>query len=75
MKHASHYILPGARRIVLEGSYSDALCFVNKDNRIVLLVANQTADPKAVTFQLADGRSVCPTLPANSLNTFVFEGQ
>ena len=40
MKHASHYVLAGARRIELGGNYNDALCFVNPDKSIVLIAGN-----------------------------------
>lgn len=36
------------------------------------LAANQTGEAKPVTFQVAGKKARTATLPANSLNTFVF---
>lgn len=71
IKHASHYVAPGAKVIALDGTYEDALAFVNPDGKVVVLAANQTDDAKPVTFQVAGKKACTAFLPANSLNTFV----
>lgn len=70
LKHASHYVLPGAKRIVLGGTYTDALCFQNTDRSVVVLLANKTDKEVDVTINLY-GKSFTPTLPANSVNTLL----
>ena len=71
IKHASHYVAPGAKVIALDGTYEDALAFVNPDGKVVVLAANQTDETKPVTFQMAGKKACTALLPANSLNTFV----
>ena len=71
IKHASHYVAPGAKVLTLDGTYADALAFVNPDGKVVVLAANQTDETKPVTFRVAGKRTRTALLPANSLNTFV----
>ncbi|MBQ2507155.1 MAG: beta-glycosidase, partial [Bacteroidaceae bacterium] len=72
MKHASHYVLSGAKYLNIAGSYSDAMAFVNKDGSIVVLAANQSEENKPVTIKL-EGKDQTVVLPAKSLNTFVLK--
>jgi glucosylceramidase len=71
LKHASHYVQPGARVLTLDGTYADALGFLNPDGRIVLLLANQGDAPKTVSIDGLPGRARTLTLPAGSINTLV----
>ena len=71
IKHASHYVQPGAKVVKLSGTFEDALAFVNPDGKVVVLAANQTGEAKPVTFQVAGKKARTAMLPANSLNTFV----
>jgi glucosylceramidase len=72
IKHASHYVLPGAKYLNIAGSYSDAMAFVNSDGSVVVLAANQTEEAQPVTIKLA-GKAQTVVLPAKSLNTFVLK--
>ena len=71
LKHASHYVQPGARVLSLGGTYADALGFLNPDGRIVLLLANQSDAPQTVSVEGLPGRPRAVTLPAGSINTLV----
>ena len=71
LKHASHYVQPGARVLTLGGTYSDVLGFLNPDGRTVLLLANQGDAPKTVSLEGLPGRPRAVTLPAGSINTLV----
>ena len=71
LKHASHYVQPGARVLTLGGTYADALGFLNPDGRAVLLLANQSDTPQAVSIEGLPGRPRVVTLPAGSINTLV----
>ena len=79
LKHASHYVRPGAKVLDIQGGYEDALAFLNPDGRIVLLLANQEDVPKTVGVSVRVQKDmpynpgVKPfTLPANSINTILF---
>jgi glucosylceramidase len=71
LKHASHFVQPGARVLTLGGTYSDALGFLNPDGHTVLLLANQSDSPKTVSVAGLPGRPRVVTLPAGSINTLV----
>ncbi|MDO4999319.1 MAG: glycoside hydrolase family 30 beta sandwich domain-containing protein [Bacteroidales bacterium] len=70
LKHASHYVQPGARVLDLGGSYDEVLGFLNPDGRTVLLLANKEDASKTVSVELA-GRVRTFELPAGSVNTIV----
>jgi len=69
MKHASHFVLPGARKLETGGGYDDLLAFRNPDNSVIVIVANQNDTPAKVTVKIGN-RAIAPTLEANSINTF-----
>lgn len=71
LKHLSHYVRRGAKRLVTEGSHADALAFVNSDGSVVVMMANKGATPKSVSVCL-DGKMQSVTLPASSVATLVF---
>ena len=68
LRHASHYVRPGAKVLAIQGGYEDALAFLNPDGSIVVIVANQKNAPTTVSI---DGIKQTFTLPANSLNTIL----
>jgi glucosylceramidase len=72
LKHASHYVLPGAKLLDLSGSYTDAMAFVNTDGSVVALVGNQTDYNQPVTLQL-NGKDLTVTLSPSALNTVVLK--
>ncbi len=71
MKHASHYVQPGANRIDTSGSYDNLLVFQNPDNSIVVIVANESEKDKNISIQV-NGKTYNPLLKANSLSTLIF---
>jgi glucosylceramidase len=68
MKHLSHFVSKGAKRIGLSG-YDDALAFKNPDGRMIIIIANQEGQNKNVKLSV-DGKTVKACLKANSFNTF-----
>ena len=71
LKHASHYVHPGAKVLALGGTYADALAFQNPDGRTVLILANQTDAPQTVSIDGLSSRARTFTLPSGSLNTIL----
>lgn len=70
IKHASHYVKPGAKVVALGGTFDDALAFINLDGRVVVLLANQSEEVMSVAVEIK-GKSRTFALPAASLNTVV----
>ncbi len=72
LKHASRYVLPGAKVLDLTGTYDDVLAFVNTDGSRVVLLANQTDAPLRVTLQLQE--QLCTVeLGPNTIHTLVIK--
>ena len=72
LKHLSHYVQEGAKKLELGGAYDDVLGFVNPDNSVVLVMANQTAEDAAIDIQMGEKTfNIC--LAANSFNTIVIK--
>lgn len=73
MKHVSHYVLPGAKRIETSGSYDDVLAFINEDKSIVVILGNSESTEKKINFKVGDV-VYSPLLKPNSINTFKIVG-
>lgn len=69
MKHASHFVLQGAKKLETSGEYNDLLAFKNTDGSIIIIAANQDETSKTVNIKIGDS-FISPALPATSLNTF-----
>lgn len=73
LKHLSHYIQPGAKRLLLEGStYEDMLGFINPDGTIALIIANQTEEAINLNIQIAE-ESLGVILGANSFHSLLLK--
>lgn len=70
MKHVSHYVLPGAKRIETSGSYDDVLAFVNQDGSVIVIAGNNGSADKKLSIKVND-KTFTPTLKSKSINTFV----
>lgn len=70
LKHISHFVLPGAKRLNTTGNFENVLAFVNPDKSIVCVLQNEAAEPRKIAIEI-DGRNTCPTLEANSFNTII----
>ncbi len=71
MKHVSHYVQPGAKRIETGGTYEDVLAFLNPDGSVAVIAGNNTDTERTVGFSV-QGKKFAPSLKAHSINTFVF---
>ena len=72
MKHFSGFVLPGAVRLKLAGSWKNALGFRNADGSVVLVVANigASAQAESLTVRMG-GEDVTFSVPAHSFSTFI----
>jgi glucosylceramidase len=68
LKHLTHYVDVGARRIDASGTCDDALAFLNPDDSVVVLLRNASAHKQTVQLQVGD-RTACVELPPNSIGT------
>lgn len=68
LKHVSHYVRRGAKRLITGGTYAEALAFANPDGSVVVMLANPGRSECAVSVQI-DGHAHVVTLPASSVAT------
>lgn len=75
MRHFSGFIKPGARRVLVTGTWPDALGFVNPDGSVVAVVANLDTQPRELVLMLGERAQAKfkATLAAGSVNTFVWD--
>lgn len=72
IKHLSHFVKPGAKRLETSGDYDNLLAFVNQDNSVVIMVQNDSAKEKMFKIKVG-GKTLTPTLEADSYNTFLLK--
>ena len=72
MKHLSHYVQPGARKLETSGQYSNLMAFVNPDKSIVVALANEGNEERQVSVEI-DGSVYQPVLPAHSIATLLID--
>jgi glucosylceramidase len=70
LKHVSHYVQPGAKRLATSGPYADLLAFQNPDQSLVLVLRNEASTPRTVRLKVGT-RTLAPVLKADSFNTLV----
>jgi len=72
MKHFSHYVHSGARRLQTSGSFGDLLAFLNPDQSLVIVARNDLASGRPVRIRVGK-RILEPLLPGDSF-TSIFLG-
>jgi glucosylceramidase len=72
LKHVSHFVQQGAKKLDTGGEYKDVLTFLNPDKSIVVVVANQEQTEKTVNIKIRD-KVYSPKLAPNSFNTLVIK--
>ena len=72
MKHLSHYLRPGARRLDTASwtGYENQLAFANPDDSVMVVIQNDLSDLLPVRIAVGD-HVVAPILPADSFNTIL----
>lgn len=72
MKHLSHFVKPGAKRLTVNGAFSNLLAFVNPDKSVVIVAQNESDDERIVSFKV--GKDVFGIrLKGDSFNTLVIK--
>ena len=72
MKHFSHYVLPGAKRLDVTGEADDILAFKNEDNSIVIIAHNGTKEDVVRRIKIDEDIISIPLKP-ESFNTVVIK--
>lgn len=72
MKHLSHFVKKGAKRLAPSGEFNNLLAFVNPDKSIVIIAQNESKEPKTVTIQVGN-LVISPVLDPDSYNTLLIK--
>jgi glucosylceramidase len=70
LKHASHYVLPGAQYLAASGTFTDLMAFKNADGSYVLILHNDSDKEIRPVIKLGD-RTISAPLKPHSFNTIV----
>lgn len=69
LKHLSHFVMPGAKRLNTVGSYTNLLAFINPDKSVVIVAQNDSNEEKKVLIRVRN-ETINPTLKPGTFNTF-----
>lgn len=72
MKHVSHFVSPGAKKLAVSGAFSDLLAFRNPDGSIAIIIRNDKNEEASPVIRLGK-HAFAPGLKPNSLSTFVID--
>jgi glucosylceramidase len=68
LKHVSHFVQRGARRLNVEGTCDDALAFVNPDGSVAVVLRNEGPQERTVDVRIG-GQTIAGSMPPDSFNT------
>ena len=72
LKHVSHFVQPGARRLPITGTFDNALAFQNPDRTIAVILRNETSWPRTINIALA-GQKLFASMQPDSFNTLLLQ--
>ena len=72
LKHLTHFVDVGAKRLEATGTCDDALAFRNPDGNLVAVLRNESGNPQLVQVQ-APGGAVAVELPPDSIGTLALK--
>lgn len=74
LKHASHFVQPGARRLETDGTFDNLLAFGNPDKSVAVILRNESPRESKVNVNIT-GAILPLTLPPDSFNTLLLKGE
>jgi glucosylceramidase len=72
LKHLSHYVKPGAKRLNTAGTFTNLLAFINPDKSVVIVVQNESSEEKKLSIKVGK-ELITPSLKPGTFNTFVIK--
>jgi len=72
MKHLSHFVKSGAKRVETQGTFDNALAFVNPDESVAVVLRNDSGTARTVNVT-AGTRSMRVALDPDSFNSVLLE--
>ncbi|WP_263382285.1 glycoside hydrolase family 30 protein [Granulicella arctica] len=72
LKHVSHFVQPGAKRLTTDGTCDDVLAFLNPDRSVAVILRNESSLERPVDVTIGDMK-VPGTMQADSFNTLLIK--
>jgi glucosylceramidase len=72
IKHLSHFVKPGAKKLNTSGNFDNLLAFINPDKSIVIVTQNDSNEEKKISIRIGN-KTIDPSLKPNSFNTFLLK--
>jgi glucosylceramidase len=72
MKHLSHFVKQGAKKLNTTGSFDNLLAFINPDKSIVIVAQNDGNAEKKLNIKIGN-KTIKPSLQPNTFNTFLLK--
>jgi len=70
LKHLSHYLKPGAKRLSVGGSFQNLLAFINPDKSVVVILQNENETPATVSIKVGN-EMISLAMEPDSFNTLL----
>lgn len=70
LKHVSHFVKPGAKRLSTTGSFNNLLAFMNTDKSVVIVIQNDSNEEKKISIKLGN-EIISTSLQPDTFNTFL----
>lgn len=70
MKHVSHFVRPGAKRLETQGTFDNVLAFLNPDGSVAVIGMNESPYERPVTVTIG-ARKVAISMEGQSFNTLL----
>ena len=70
LKHVSHFVQPGARRLETDGTFDNLLAFVNPDKSVAIILRNESPHDRPIDITVA-GATIPGMMPPDSFNTLL----
>lgn len=70
LKHCSHYVQPGAKRMETSGKFTDILAFINPNRSVVVVMVNKKTEPQWLNIGVRTQMYSVKIKP-QSINTFI----
>jgi glucosylceramidase len=70
LKHVSHFVQPGARRLETDGTFDNLLAFLNPDKSVAVILRNESSRERPIDITVA-GKAIQGMMPADSFNTLL----
>jgi glucosylceramidase len=70
LKHVSHFVQPGARRLDTDGTFENGLAYLNPDRSVAVILRNESDRERPINVSVGE-QPIAATMPPDSFNTLL----